>query len=49
MDKLLIVCMVFSFICGAFVVEMVEKHREQVKGCTVEFTRGQATMVHVGR
>jgi hypothetical protein len=49
MVKFIVLCSIFSFICGAFAVEMVEKRREIVKGCTVEFTRGQATMVHIGR
>ena len=47
MDKvmLFVACCVFSFICGAYFVEMVEKGR----GCTVEFSRGNVTTVLVGR
>ena len=47
MDKvmLFVACCVFSFICGAYFVEMVQKGR----GCTVEFSRGNVTTVLVGR
>jgi hypothetical protein len=47
MDKvmLFIACCVFSFICGAYAVEMVEKG----KGCTVKIGRGNVTTVFVGR
>jgi hypothetical protein len=40
--------MLFSFICGAFVVEMVEAHRENNKGCVIKFVQGKETRVHIG-
>lgn len=44
MTKLVIACCVFSFICGAFAVVVVEKGR----GCTVEVSRGKVTTVFIG-
>jgi hypothetical protein len=48
MDKFLVACMIFSFIFGAFVVEMVETHREQNKGCVIKFVQGKETHVIMG-
>jgi hypothetical protein len=41
--------MLFSFICGAFLVEMIETHREHDKGCVIKFVQGKETRVHIGR
>ena len=48
MDRFFIACMVFSLICGAFGVELVEAHRERDKGCVVKFTQGKETHVRIG-
>jgi len=48
MDKFIVACCIFSFICGAFFVEMIETHRENNKGCTITFTQGKTTNVHIG-
>lgn len=48
MDKFIVACITFSFICGAFGVEMIETHREHDKGCVVKFTQGQETHVRIG-
>ena len=48
MDKLFVACMMFSFICGAYLVEMVELHREHDKGCIVKFAQGKETHVIMG-
>jgi hypothetical protein len=48
MDKFIVACMLFSFICGAFAVEMVETRREYDKGCVVKFTQGNVTHVSIG-
>lgn len=45
MDKFLIACCLFSFICGMFLTMQIEKDR----GCTVEVQRGQVVTVTVGR
>lgn len=49
MDRFMVACMMFSFICGAYVVEMVELHREHDKGCVIKFVQGKETHVHIGR
>jgi hypothetical protein len=49
MDKFIVSCMIFSFICGAFFVEMIETHREHDKGCVIKFLQGKETHVHIGR
>ena len=41
-------CMVFSFICGAFFVEMIETHREHDKGCVIKFVQGKETHIMMG-
>lgn len=49
MDRFLVACMIFSFICGAFFVEQVEAHREHEKGCVIKFVQGKETHVFMGR
>ena len=48
MDKFIVACMVFSFICGAFFVLQIEAHRELTKGCAINFTQGKITVVSMG-
>jgi hypothetical protein len=48
MDKFIVACMLFSFICGAFAVEMVETHREKDKGCVIKFMQGKETHIRIG-
>ena len=45
MDKFVIACCIFSFICGAFFTLQVE----QGHGCTVEVGHGKVTTVTIGR
>lgn len=45
MDRFVVACCVFSFICGMFITLQIEAAR----GCTVEVTKGQVTTVAVGR
>lgn len=48
MDKFVVACMIFSFICGAFVVELIETHREHDKACVVTFINDKETIIHMG-
>lgn len=48
MDRFMVACMMFSFICGAYVVEMVELHREHDKGCVVKFAQNKETHIVMG-
>lgn len=45
MTKLIIMCCGLSFICGMFVVVLVEKN----KGCTVTYKHGDQVHVLIGR
>jgi hypothetical protein len=45
MNKFLIACCVFSFICGMFATLQIEKQR----GCKVEIRHGQEIFVYSGK
>lgn len=45
-DRFFVACCIFSFICGAFFVVLIEKDRE--KTCTIEVTKGNITTVTIG-
>jgi hypothetical protein len=47
-DKFIAACCIFSFICGAYLVEMIEIHREHDKGCVIKFMQGKETHIHIG-
>lgn len=44
MDKFIVACCIFSFITGMFTAHMIEAGR----GCRIEMTRGQVTIVTMG-
>jgi hypothetical protein len=48
MKALIGLCMIFSFIFGAFTTVLVEKNRALNKQCQVKFSRDNVTNVHVG-
>jgi ribosomal protein L21 len=48
MDKFVVACMIFSFISGAYFVELIETHREHDKVCVIKFMQGKETMVTIG-
>ena len=48
MIKFVLMCSVFSFICGAYAVEIVETKRIADKGCVVKLTQGNVTHVAIG-
>jgi hypothetical protein len=48
MKALIGLCMIFSFIFGAFTTVLVEKNRALNKQCQVKFSRDAVTHVHVG-
>jgi len=48
MDRFIASCMIFSFICGAFFVELIESHREHDKGCVIKFVQGKETHIMMG-
>ena len=43
-DRFFVACCIFSFISGMFVAHLIEQGR----GCRVETTKGQVTVVMVG-
>lgn len=45
--KFVMACCIFSFITGAYAVEMLEKNKD--KGCTVSIGHGKETHVLIGR
>ena len=49
MDKFIVACMIFSFISGAYFVELIETHREHSKGCVIKFVQGKETHVFMGK
>jgi hypothetical protein len=47
-NKLLAVCLVLSFLLGAYLVLMIDKMRDYDRECTVTFRHGNETTVVMG-
>ena len=46
-DRFLVACCIFSFICGMFLTVLIEENRSH--GCTITVERGNQAHVYIGR